>query len=95
MQLGKLPHACIIDQNINFHILFPYPLLKRCYTVLGCHIQLQTPDPLFLVQLPPSLIRHLLWLATGCDYLGIGIVGQKMLDQFVTDTLVCARYQHL
>ena len=92
MQLGKLANARIIDQNINFHILFPYLVLKRSYTVVGCHIQLQTSHSFLFIQLPPSLICHLLWLATGCEDLRIGIVGQEKLDQLVTDTLVRACY---
>jgi hypothetical protein len=92
MQLGKLPNARIIDQNINFHILFPNLFLKRCYTVVGCDIQLQTSHSFFFIQLPPTLICHLLWLATGCEDLGIGIAGQEKLDQLVTDALVRACY---
>ena len=59
MQLTRLSQPGIVDENVNFHILFFNTMHNLRNVLLGSDIKIHTFDPIVLVERLPLL---------GCDF---------------------------
>lgn len=94
MQLGKLPNARIIDQNINFHTIFSNLIRNLCNALPRGHIQLDVPHSVLALKSPPEHFPLILRLNPSRPNLGPGIASQEDFDQLVTDAPARTRHQH-